>query len=172
MRAALPTVDGPWPGKLTVFPRPRGGDWLEDEVAAWRSAGVGAVVSLLTKDEEASLELADEATIVGRQGIQFVSFPIPDYSVPASRADTAKLVRQLGDLLSKGTNVVIHCRGGLGRAPLVAACLLASVGVPPEVAFQSIGVVRGTTVPETPEQRKWVVDFAASLVPPSPVPSR
>ena len=172
MRGPLPSVDGLWPGKLTVLPRPRGGDWLEDEVAAWRSANVGAVVSLLTKDEEASLELADEADIVGRHGIQFVSFPIPDYSVPASRADTAKLVGQLGAMLSQGVNVVIHCRGGLGRAPLLAACLLATVGVPPEVAFQRIGAVRGTTVPETPEQRKWVIDFAANLVPPSPVPSR
>jgi len=172
VRGPLPSVDGLWPGKLTVLPRPRGGDWLEDEVAAWRSANVGAVVSLLTKDEEASLELADEADIVGRHGIQFVSFPIPDYSVPASRADTAKLVGQLGGILSQGYNVVIHCRGGLGRAPLLAACLLATVGVPPEVAFQRIGAVRGTTVPETPEQRKWVIDFAANLVPPSPVPSR
>ena len=40
MRTDLFPVAGPWPGSLAVMPRPRGGDWLEDEVRAWRTAGV------------------------------------------------------------------------------------------------------------------------------------
>jgi protein-tyrosine phosphatase len=168
----LPAIDGPWPGKLVVLPRPRGGDWLEDEVAAWRAAGIGTVVSLLTKDEEADLDLGAEAGIVQRQGMQFLSFPIPDYSVPASRADAAEFLGRLANILTQGSNVIIHCRGGLGRAPLVAASLLATVGVPPDVAFQRISDVRRSVVPETGEQRRWVIDFAAQAAPVSPVPSR
>jgi protein-tyrosine phosphatase len=171
MKAQLHAIDGPWPGKLIVLPRPRGGDWLEDEVAAWSGAGVGTVVSLLTKDEEADLDLSAEAEIVRQQGLQFLSFPIPDYSVPPSRAKAAEFVAQLGEILNQGSNVIIHCRGGLGRAPLVAASVLATVGVPPAIAFQRISDVRRSTVPETPEQRQWVIDFAAQIAAVSPVPA-
>ena len=52
MKAELSIVDGPWPGRLAIVPRPRGGDWLEDEVRAWREAGVDIVVSALEADEE------------------------------------------------------------------------------------------------------------------------
>ncbi len=27
-------VRGPWPGKLALAARPRGGEWLDDEIAA------------------------------------------------------------------------------------------------------------------------------------------
>ena len=172
MNAQLSTIDGPWPGKIVVLPRPRGGDWLEDEVGAWRSAGVGTVVSLLTRDEEDELDLAAEARIVQQQGMQFLSFPIRDYSVPPSRPEAAEFLAKVAGSLNQGSNVIIHCRGGLGRAPLMAACLLATVGVPPDVAFQKISVVRRSTVPETDEQRQWVMDFASQTVPVSPVPSR
>jgi protein-tyrosine phosphatase len=171
MKAHLPTIEGPWPGKLIVLPRPRGGDWLEDEIAAWRAEGVGAVVSLLEKEEERDLDLSSEGRIVQEQGLQFLSFPIVDRSVPASRVEAREFIARVADILTEGSNVVIHCRGGLGRAPLIAASLLALVGVPPEIAFQEIGDARRITVPETGEQRQWVVDFAGQLAPVSPVPS-
>jgi hypothetical protein len=40
------------------------------------------------------------------------------------------------------------------------------------MAFQRISEVRRSTVPETAEQRQWVIDFAAQAAPVSPVPSR
>jgi hypothetical protein len=39
-------VDGPWTGKLALAARPRGGDWLEDEIANWEREEVDAVLSL------------------------------------------------------------------------------------------------------------------------------
>jgi len=172
MTVQLSPIDGPWPGQLAVLPRPRGGDWLEDEVAAWRSAGIGTVVSLLEKTEEEELDLAAEGGIVQQQGMQFLSFPIPDYSVPTSRAGAADFIGRLADILNRGSNVIIHCRGGLGRAPLMAASLLATVGISPDIAFQRISNVRRSTVPETDEQRRWVIDFAAQVAPVSPVPAQ
>jgi hypothetical protein len=52
MGTELHWVDGPWPGKPAVASRPRGGDWLEDEIASWRRAGIDTVLSLLAPDEE------------------------------------------------------------------------------------------------------------------------
>src|SRR5437016_6316142 len=47
-------------GRLAVLPRPRGGDWLEDEVRSLRACGVDVLVSLLTRDEAMELDLAGE----------------------------------------------------------------------------------------------------------------
>jgi len=56
-------IKGPWPGKLALAARPRGGDWLEDEIAAWRDAGINAIVSLLTAEEEQELDLGRKAQV-------------------------------------------------------------------------------------------------------------
>ncbi|HEY0367204.1 MAG TPA: hypothetical protein VGC73_12095, partial [Pyrinomonadaceae bacterium] len=68
-------IEGPWPGKLAILPRPRGGDWLEGEVEGWKEAGLDIVVSLLTSGEDAELGLADEAEIVKLNGLTYIGFP-------------------------------------------------------------------------------------------------
>jgi protein-tyrosine phosphatase len=156
-------IDGPWPGRLAIVPRPRGGDWLEDEVQAWRQVGLDVVVSLLTQDEEADLDLIQEAELSRATGVEFLTFPIPDRSVPLSRSATLELVRTLHKLLGSGKNIGIHCRQGIGRSAVVAACLLVFSGVAPETAFRRISVARECSVPETAEQREWVVAFAREL---------
>ena len=52
MSTELRWVEGPWKGKLAIAARPRGGDWLGDEIEAWRRLGIATVVSLLTPEEE------------------------------------------------------------------------------------------------------------------------
>ena len=163
MKTELYWIEGSWPGKLAIVPRPRGGDWLEDEVQAWRKAGLDAVVSLLTQEESADLDLARETELSHARGIQFIEFPIPDRSVPLSRRATLQLLRELRQLLAQGKNVGLHCRQGIGRSAVIAACLLIFLGVEPEAAFQRISVARGCTIPETTEQRDWVVAFAREL---------
>ena len=163
MKTEVYWIDGSWPGKLAIVPRPRGGDWLEDEVQAWRRAGLDAVVSLLTQEESAELDLAHEAELSQAQNIQFIEFPIPDRSIPFSRRATLELLEELHQLLVKGKNVGIHCRQGIGRSAVIAACLLVFLGLDPETAFQRISVARGCTIPETTEQRDWVIAFAREL---------
>jgi protein-tyrosine phosphatase len=163
MKTELYWIEGSWSGKLAIMPRPRGGNWLEDEVQAWRQAGLDAVVSLLTLEENADLDLAHEAELSQAKGIQFIGFPIPDRSVPLSRRATLELLKELRQLLVKGKNVGIHCRQGIGRSAVVAACLLIFLGIEPEAAFQRISVARGYAIPETSEQREWVIAFAREL---------
>src|SRR5262245_65947146 len=92
-------VGAPWRGRLAIVPRPRGGDWLEDEIKAWSRSGVDAVVSLLTADEIADLDLADERDLCLESDIRFESFPIADRGVPSSReaftALESRLVEEL-----------------------------------------------------------------------------
>jgi protein-tyrosine phosphatase len=156
-------IDGPWRGRLAIMPRPRGGDWLLDEIQSWRRAGVDVVVSLLTSDERTELNLAEEENLCRESGVDFVAFPIMDRAVPSSVKSFFDLVNALAGQLENGRTIAVHCRQGIGRAGLVAIGLLIVSGVETATAMERVGAARGCSVPETPEQRRWIVDFANSL---------
>lgn len=164
MRTELYWIEGPWRGRLAIMPRPRGGDWLEDEIQSWYRSGVDVVVSLLTRDEQSELNLPDEEALCRANNIEFVSFPIVDRSVPSSAEMFSGLVTTLAERLADGKNVAVHCRQGIGRAALVAISVLIWSGLETATAMEQVGVARGCTVPETPDQRRWISDFARSLV--------
>jgi protein-tyrosine phosphatase len=135
------------------------GEWLEDEVARWRAERVNVVVSLLDPAEIRELGLNDESALCGERGMQFVSFPVPDRGVPDSLRATAELVAHLARRLESGSSIAIHCRAGIGRSALVAACVLVRTGVAVDAAFESIAAARRLPVPDTDEQRAWVHCF-------------
>jgi protein-tyrosine phosphatase len=157
-------IEGPWRGKLAILARPRGDDWLEDEVEGWKRAGLDVVVSLLTSGEASELGLTREAEIVNGAGITYINFPIADYNVPASKLPVQQLAAELNDQLSHGASIGVHCRQGIGRSSLVAACVLVTSGESPQTAFQHIERARGRSVPDTAEQKEWVISFARDLV--------
>jgi protein-tyrosine phosphatase len=160
MQALVYWIEGPWPGRLAIVPRPRGGDWLEDEVQAWRSAGIDVIVSFLSAQEMAEWELAREPELCEANSIHFVHLPIPDRQVPTSHSAVAEVAHSLEQHLQAEKNVAVHCRAGIGRSSLFAASLLVLGGVSPEDAFERIRAARGCPVPDTVEQRDWVTRFA------------
>ena len=160
MNTQLYWIEGPWPGRLAISPRPRGGEWLNDEIDGWSQSGIDVVVSLLTCDEMRDLDLNEEAELCRAHGISFISFPIDDLSVPGSRSAVLNLVSEIERLLVEGHRIVIHCRGGIGRSGLLAASLLVSSGIEPEAALRTVSDARGFSVPETTQQKQWVRDFA------------
>lgn len=164
MRTTVYWIDGPWSGRLAIVPRPRGGDWLGEEIHSWREAGLAVVVSLLTQDENTELELNQEGFLCRARGIQFHAYPIPDRGVPTSRRATADLVRKLETALEAGKSVAVHCRQGIGRSSLIAALLLVSAGIDPEAALAQIRQARGCAVPDTIEQSNWIKSFAVAPV--------
>lgn len=163
MSTKLHWVDGLWPGRLALSSRPRGGEWLTDEVASWQRSGVSTVFSLLTSEEERDLGVQNEAREVQSRGMQFVSLPIPDRQVPRSDAEVAGALERLDGDLSSGKNVVVHCRQGIGRTGLIAACLFVMKGWSPDAAVEILTAARGVPVPETEEQRRWIDHYAALL---------
>ena len=163
MWTELYRIDGPWPGKLGLAARPRGGDWLKDEIAAWKRVGVSTVVSLLTPQEEQDLTLESESGDVKSQNMTFLSFPIADREVPSSEEELTKTLDKFNTDLTAGKNVALHCRQGIGRTGLVAACLLVAKGWNPEMAAKRLSAVRGVPIPETQEQRRWIDHYAMAL---------
>jgi protein-tyrosine phosphatase len=163
MRPSIYWLDLPEPGRLAIIPRPRAGDWLRDEIAGWKTEGINLVVSLLQHHEVAELELHEEPTCCRATDIEFVSFPIPDRGVPESMRETERLVRCLSAAVADGTAVAIHCRAGIGRSSLIAACMLVLNGNDPDSAFAAIAKALGAEVPDTEIQREWVSQFQATV---------
>jgi protein-tyrosine phosphatase len=159
----LPIPNHLWPGKLFISSRPRGGDWLSDEVERWGKNGIQTVVSLLTRDEESDLGIENEAKEVVKKGIKFVSFPIPDRGIPASSVLALKMLDAVHDELHRGKNVLVHCRQGIGRAGLVAASLLVLDGAEPRAAIEEVSKARGVPIPETPDQEQWIYRLPARV---------
>jgi protein-tyrosine phosphatase len=160
MRSEVFWIDRVGEGLLGIMPRPRGGDWLGDELQALAKAGVNVLVSLLTPDEAAELGLQDEERLCGDCGLRFISFPIPDRGVPYSIPEAGRTVDLILEELWAGKAVAVHCRMGIGRSALIAACLLKSQGIGVDAAFAMISRARGFSVPDTAEQREWVEKFA------------
>jgi protein-tyrosine phosphatase len=69
----------------------------------------------------------------------------------------ASLIASISDALEEGKNIAVHCRQGLGRSGLIAAGILASSGVNAEQAIEIVSSARGQNVPETAEQRSWIL---------------
>src|SRR5262245_52411618 len=90
------------PGQLSITLRPRGGDWLNDDVAALRREGVELVVSLLCFDEQHELGLDREEELCDADGIAFVSLPVPDLDVPPDPESFVRSVRQLAARIRDG----------------------------------------------------------------------
>ncbi|MEU2790284.1 tyrosine protein phosphatase [Streptomyces sp. NPDC007100] len=158
MRPSLFTVDLPGPGRLSIMAKPRGMDWLEDEMAALGIAGVDVLVCALTRPELDELGLAAEDEAAVAAGLQFVAVPIPDRMVP-DLATVLPTLRDLAERLREGAHVVTHCRFGIGRASLLAAALLILNGVDPETAWSRLEQARGVPVPDTTEQREWTLEL-------------
>lgn len=156
------------PGKITISARPRGGDWLEDEIEGWRKQGIDIAVSLLTPAENKEFDLQSEAAESKTKGIQFISFPIEDRNVPQSSGKFEELIAKLASEIQRGRSIAVHCRQGIGRSSLLSPALLAFQGEDLEDSLSSISWARGIAVPETVEQRNCLARFARTHRPLAP----
>jgi len=147
---------------LAIMPRPRAGEWLEDEISSWHRSGIRTVVSLLEVQEVAELGLGDEPRLCTTHGIEFVSFAIPDRGVPTSHGALNRLILPLVSKVQAGHMVAVHCRAGIGRSAVVAAGILLRSGVPYPQVFPALSRARGVAVPDTEAQMDWVQAYARS----------
>ena len=163
MESQIYWVEGFTQGRLGTMARPRGGDWLEDEIASWKRAGVNVVASALSDDEMHELDIVAEGTLCEKSDIRFMRFPVTDRGLPASRDDWGEFIHSLKALMDDRLTVVTHCRMGIGRATMIAVSLMVAYGVDVNEAFSMVGVARGVPVPDTEEQRDWVVQFGEAI---------
>jgi protein-tyrosine phosphatase len=150
--------DGQAP-RVAIVPRPRGGDWLRDDLADLKAGGIDILVSFLPAYEAEELGLRDEERTAKEVGLEFISYPILDRTVPTDIDDFHDLVSRLADQVRAGRRVGAHCRGCIGRSTVLIASILIALGADAEAALDQITRARGFEVPDTPEQRAWILSF-------------
>lgn len=137
------------------------GQWSRDlaiDLDAIRDWGAAAVVTLVEDHELASLKVQHLGSAVQARHMAWHHLPIRDVSVPCARfeAQWQQYGEALRGLLRHGFKVLVHCKGGLGRAGTIAARLLAELGTDPADAVSMVRKVRPGAI-ETEAQRRHVL---------------
>ena len=142
--------------RLGIMARPKGGDWLEDEIFSLQKQNVQVVVSLLEQDEIAELGLRKQAELYKKHNIEYLNFPIPDRGIPKEDNPFRNFITRLKEIIAAGSNTVIHCRMGIGRSSIIAGFLLLKPGYKANDIISHISKIRGLRVPDTDEQIAWL----------------
>lgn len=143
--------------------RPRGGDWLIDDLRTLQEHGVDLVVSMLIPGEMKELGLRDEEHCCKELGLDYVNVPVEDRGVPDSARCFCEQAKRLDAEVAAGQSIAIHCRAGIGRSSLMAVAVLVVGGLEPDDAWSAVERARGCSVPDTSGQRQWLHDFARAL---------
>lgn len=148
------SVSGPWARDLAID---------LDEVARWNAA---AVVTLIEEHEMRAIKVTDLGAEVAARDMSWVHLPIVDVSTPDNAFDAAwqTIGEELRVLLRCGANVLLHCRGGLGRAGTIAARLLVELGWEADAAIAAVRKVRPGAI-ETRAQEQHVRSILPMLEP-------
>lgn len=154
------------------------GKWNRDpqaDVKRLRETYDASVLVCLLEDSELSLlEIEDLSATVAHAGMRFRRLPIRDINVPRDTNEVVPLVRTILAAAEAGDTVILHCRGGLGRAGLLGACCLVGQGHSPGDAIDLVRGARPGAI-ETRGQAAFVQDFARAwrgASPPVPSASR
>jgi predicted protein tyrosine phosphatase len=142
------------PGKHDLFAHT--GAWQRDieidldVIAAW---GAKLVLTLLEPAEIRALKVPHLGQRIQSRRMEWRHLPIADYSVPteAFEQQWTSQGREIREMLRNGDDVLVHCKGGLGRAGMIAARLLVELGMDPDEAIGSVRRVRKGAI-ETPSQ--------------------
>lgn len=113
--------------------------------------------------EEIKIKSPDYAEAITTNHLQWKQemFPVPDFGVPEDREGFLKLAQSIGDRLSEGERVLIHCGAGVGRTGTFAICVLLALGRSPDNASSTVKLAGSS--PESAEQRELITWAARHL---------
>lgn len=136
------------------------GTWDRDlcaDLDAIQASGAAAVVSLIEPEEFLSLGVERLGEEVRARHMDWFHLPIADVSIPSPAFEQAwaAIGANLRSRLRQGFDIVLHCKGGLGRAGMIAARLLAELGTEPKAAIRQVRVARPGAI-ETHDQLTYV----------------
>lgn len=147
------------PGKYD--PAAMSGFWDRDlslDLDAVRDWGAVAVVTLLEAWELGRLRVKRLGDEVLRRNMQWYHLPIVDGSIPDDQFEQRWLEagEALRSMVRQRLDVLVHCRGGLGRAGMIAARLLVELGMDPADAVANVRALRPGAI-ETTEQKDFIL---------------
>ena len=133
------------PGKYQ--PVSLSGGWYRDldaDITAIEDSGATLVVSLVEEAEMRDLRVQGLGKAILARELEWIHIPFEDATAPDYKwmKDFDLVAPSILTSIKNGDSVVIHCKGGLGRAGTVAALLLCSMGMDVFAALELIRDVR------------------------------
>ena len=146
---------------LAIMPKPNADKGLEEDMVHFKNQKVNVLVSLLTKEENFDVGLHHENLLCQKYDIEFISFPILDRSVPneAQTENLKELAQKLAHKINQDEKMIVHCRGGIGRAGMLCAAILIELGTHKNDVIEKISKARGVNIPDTTEQKDWIINY-------------
>lgn len=150
---------------ISIAPGKKDTKWnrdLELDLKAMKDNGIQVIVCLLEIPEMKMLGIENYLSDATQEGFIIYHLPIRDRCSPTQK-NLDDLMPRLVYHLSLGHNILIHCRGGLGRAGTICACCLGHFGCTSE---QSIGLVRKQRpgAIQTRKQEQCIVKYCSRLI--------
>lgn len=153
---------GKWGDSIHGAPWQRDIDLDLDAIRAW---GADLALSMLVGEEFALLRLPRLGEGFGSRGIAWHHLPIQDLGVPdeAFQAIWSTSGAAAISVLRAGGKVLVHCRGGLGRAGTVACMLLMELGANGSDALRKVRAARPGAV-ETKKQERYLATYSPQFM--------
>jgi ADP-ribosyl-[dinitrogen reductase] hydrolase len=126
---------------LSFSPGKKDHHWNRDlkaDLKKIRAADIQIIVCLLPTSEMKRLKISHYPEVAAHYGITFYHLPIPDAKAPKQK-EINILIPLLIKHLKQGHNILVHCRGGFGRAGTVCACCLGYLGY---LSVDAITIIR------------------------------
>ena len=155
------------PGKKDTSHYLSGVSWNRDigeDLAVIRQGGWTRLITLLEEHEFRMLSVESLNRRAEQAGLEWHHFPIQDLGVPEDREVFGRFRSDETGRIRAGSRTVVHCRGGLGRAGLVAATLLVDLGVPAGEAILRVRSCRSPQAIETFGQEQFVRELTPVLL--------
>ncbi|HHA2747686.1 TPA: cyclin-dependent kinase inhibitor 3 family protein [Stenotrophomonas maltophilia] len=146
------------------------GTWARDldaDLNAIRAWGATRLLSLIEPWEYAELRISQLPAAATAHGLAWEGLPIVDGAAPNAGflAQWRLLEPVLVHELLSGGRLVVHCKGGLGRAGTVASLLLLATGAVTAVdqAMSRVRAARPGAI-ETRDQEEFLHEWARGLL--------
>lgn len=140
------------PQRLFQGPYPNNTEELIKNIGKYNT---NVIVDLTTFSNIYKSELPSEL----QESIEFVKYPIEDYSVPTDDKKFIELIEKLFILYTQqNKNIFIHCQGGRGRSSIISCCLFAKINniTSGTQVIQMISSILHFEIPETYEQKEYI----------------
>lgn len=159
-------VDGNPRGRLSIAMAPgkKDGRWNRDldmDLDVIAATGIEIIVCLLEWFELKMLSILDYPKKAQERGFIFYHMPIKDRRVAFQR-DIDALVPIIVHHLLAGKSILVHCRGGLGRAGTICACCLGHFNYLGSQAIDTVRKQRPGSI-QTNEQENCVLLYCGII---------
>jgi len=125
---------------------------------------VSTVISLIDKEEMIALRVEEIGNMISQKGMTWIHLPWEDTTAPDQKwvDQFLSILDSVIDMIVDGKTIVIHCKGGLGRAGTCAALILYALGLD---MYWAIDLVRMRRSKEciNPEQYVFLEGFNSYL---------